>query len=440
MSFQFNKGKIVQTVIISILSVLLVAGVAQAAVTLDAGITSSGGLNVSAGNVSLPAASVADSALSSHVTLLGNIFNGASQLVKLDGTGKLPALDGSALFNLPSSSFDGAFSSLSGKPTTILGYGITDAFNGAYSALTGIPTFAPVATSGSYTDLTNKPTIFSGNYSALIGAPTLATVATSGNYNDLSNIPIFAPVATSGSYTDLANKPTLFNGDYNSLSNRPTLFDGLFTSLSSTPTTLSGYGITDALNKTLASGTIFVGNGSNIATPVTMSGDATISNTGVVTVNSDLHAYAMFYGLTAGAGNLGSTDYAATIPVKTAAGTGRVPFPRNGSAVGIVRADDSSFTLPDVGTYEVTFHVHTTEPGQLELEVNGVEEPECTGEDMNPTAGGHSIVGSCIITTAGVNAVIDVINPPGNSTALTITPHDGANTHANSQTLIIKKL
>ena len=36
--------------------------------------------------------------------------------------------------------FDGAFSSLSGTPTTIAGYGITDAFDGAYSSLTGTPT------------------------------------------------------------------------------------------------------------------------------------------------------------------------------------------------------------------------------------------------------------------------------------------------------------
>lgn len=46
--------------------------------------------------------SVADAALSSNVTLLGNTFNGVSQLVQLDGAGKLPALDGSALTNLPS--------------------------------------------------------------------------------------------------------------------------------------------------------------------------------------------------------------------------------------------------------------------------------------------------------------------------------------------------
>ena len=42
------------------------------------------------------------SAISSSVTLQGNSFNGASQLVKLDANSKLPAVDGSNLINLPS--------------------------------------------------------------------------------------------------------------------------------------------------------------------------------------------------------------------------------------------------------------------------------------------------------------------------------------------------
>ena len=37
----------------------------------------------------------------------------------------------------------------------------------------------------------------------------MAAVATSGSYNDLSNKPTFATVATSGSYNDLSNKPTI---------------------------------------------------------------------------------------------------------------------------------------------------------------------------------------------------------------------------------------
>ena len=50
-------------------------------------------------------------------------------------------------------------------------------------------------------------------------APTLATVATSGSYNDLSNLPSLF----SGAYADLTGKPTLFSGAYADLTGKPTL-------------------------------------------------------------------------------------------------------------------------------------------------------------------------------------------------------------------------
>jgi hypothetical protein len=43
---------------------------------------------------------LSDSRLSSNVTLQGNTFNGVNQLLKLDGSGKLPAVDGSQLTGL----------------------------------------------------------------------------------------------------------------------------------------------------------------------------------------------------------------------------------------------------------------------------------------------------------------------------------------------------
>ena len=63
---------------------------------------------------------------------------------------------------------------------------------------------AAVATSGSYNDLTDKPT-FSGSYNDLTDKPTLF----SGSYDDLTNKPTLATVATSGNYDDLLNKPAL---------------------------------------------------------------------------------------------------------------------------------------------------------------------------------------------------------------------------------------
>ena len=51
--------------------------------------------------------------------------------------------------------FDGQYSSLTGTPTTLAGYGITDAFDGTFASLTGKPNFF----SGDYNDLINKPSI-----------------------------------------------------------------------------------------------------------------------------------------------------------------------------------------------------------------------------------------------------------------------------------------
>ena len=67
-------------------------------------------------------------------SLSGIATNGtAGQLIQTDGDGTFSYVNVNA-------SFDGAFSSLTGTPTTIAGYGITDAFDGQFSSLTSKPT------------------------------------------------------------------------------------------------------------------------------------------------------------------------------------------------------------------------------------------------------------------------------------------------------------
>ena len=161
--------------------------------------------------------------------------------------------------------FDGAFSSLSGKPTTIAGYGITDAFDGTFSALTGKPNTISGygitdAFDGAFSSLTGKPTTisgygitdaFDGAFSSLTGKPT--TISGYGITD-----------AFDGAFSSLSGKPTTisgygitdaFDGAFSSLTGKPTTisgygitdaFDGAFSSLSGKPTTISGYGITDA--------------------------------------------------------------------------------------------------------------------------------------------------------------------------------------------------
>lgn len=73
-----------------------------------------------------------------------------------------------------------------------------------------VTNLATVAVSGSYNDLSDKPSLktvaTSGSYNDLSDKPALKTVATSGNYNDLSNKPSLKTVATSGKYTDLSGE------------------------------------------------------------------------------------------------------------------------------------------------------------------------------------------------------------------------------------------
>jgi hypothetical protein len=153
--------------------------------------------------------------------------------------------------------------------------------------------------------------------------------------------------------------------------------------------------------------------------------------------------YAMFYGLTAGTGNGGPTDYPTPIAVRTANGTGAMLFPRLGPAKpssAITALSPSQFNLGLAGFYEVTFLCHTTEPGQLEVVLDNALLPETCFADMNPTAGGHPIGGTVLLSIGTPNAVLEVVNPNGNSTALTITTADGSDTHANAQVLAITYL
>jgi len=168
----------------------------------------------------------------------------------------------------------------------------------SWASVTGKPTFATVATSGSYADLTSKPSIpvvpvlatiaTSGDYADLIGKPSIpaagntaatdisssaaagvqsayarvdhqhahgsqaggslhsaATTMAAGFMSaaDKSKLDGLATVATSGSYTDLSGKPVLAtvatSGSYTDLSGKPSLStvasSGEYADLANTP-------------------------------------------------------------------------------------------------------------------------------------------------------------------------------------------------------------
>ena len=192
------------------------------------------------------------------------------------------------------------FASLTGKPTTLAGYGITDAFDGAYGSLTGAPTIPAALTDLSITDGTNGQvlttdgsggftfTTVSGGgggsttlggltdvsttgatngqvlkYNGTSWAPasdltasggsgialTDLSVSTASNfgqgnltYNNSTGVFIFTPPdlssysTFSGNYSDLQGLPSLFSGSYTDLTNTPATSDNLELSLTSTTT------------------------------------------------------------------------------------------------------------------------------------------------------------------------------------------------------------
>jgi hypothetical protein len=112
--------------------------------------------------------------------------------------------------------------------------------------------------------------------------------------------------------------------------------------------------------------------------------------------------------------------------VPVAAGS-PVQFPRNGPTNSvIVRASASTFVLPAIGHYQVTFGVTVLEPGQLVLALDsGAGFVELGQTVVGRTVGASQIVGSFLIDTTVTNSVIEVRNPAANLFPLTITPLTG---------------
>jgi uncharacterized protein YjbI with pentapeptide repeats len=125
-----------------------------------------------------------------RVLVNGNQAHATLNLLELESIIETLQAQVAALQAAQSSSFDGTYGSLTGAPT--IPSNVSDltndagftTFDGEYSSLNNPPTIP-----SNVSDLTNDAgyTTFDGAYGNLTGAPTLATVATSGSYTDLSN-------------------------------------------------------------------------------------------------------------------------------------------------------------------------------------------------------------------------------------------------------------
>lgn len=136
-----------------------------------------------------------------------------------------------------------AYSTITGTPTTVAGYGITDAVSaaGLSTTLSGYSTTASLA-SGLSTKF-NTPTGNTSQYlrgdGTIASFPTIPAAQVQSDWNAASG-----PAA-------ILNKPALFSGAYSALTGTPSTFapaahTQAWSTITATPTTVSGYGITDA--------------------------------------------------------------------------------------------------------------------------------------------------------------------------------------------------
>ena len=131
--------------------------------------------------------------------------------------------------------------------------------NFTYANLTGTPTFATVATSGSYNDLSNLPALFDGSYTSLTNVPaTFAPSAHNHTISQITDFPSLATVATSGLYSDLTGTPDL-TGYLTTASAASTY--ATIASLSSYLTTASAASTYTTQTRTISAGTGLSGGG-----------------------------------------------------------------------------------------------------------------------------------------------------------------------------------
>lgn len=136
-------------------------------------------------------------------------------------------------------------------------------------------------------------------------------------------------------------------------------------------------------------------------------------------------------------------DFFALMPGDNAATVGAgtpVAFPQNGPASGgVARANATTFILPNIGTYQIFFQVSVTEAGQLVLALNsGSGFNELPATVVGRATGTSQIVGMSFVTTTTPNSQLQVWNPVGESTALTITPLAGGTDPVSAHLVILQ--
>jgi hypothetical protein len=126
-------------------------------------------------------------------------------------------------------------------------------------------------------------------------------------------------------------------------------------------------------------------------------------------------------------------DNAATVAVG-----GDVDFPQDGpsSSGSITRIGSDTFSLADIGVYQIQFQVSVDEAGQLVATLDGVELAYTV---VGRATGTSQIVGSFLVETTLIDSILTIRNPATGIMALTISPNAGG-TSPSSASLVITRL
>jgi hypothetical protein len=121
-------------------------------------------------------------------------------------------------------------------------------------------------------------------------------------------------------------------------------------------------------------------------------------------------------------GIFSAADFYLITPSPTIAPGTVINFPIDGPSFGsdIIRIDSSQFNLVSIGIYQVFFQASITEPGQLSVALNNIP-VSIVGRATGP----NQIASLSLLQTTTINTILTIINPVGETTALTLTPFAG---------------
>lgn len=226
-------------------------------------------------------------------------------------------------------------------------------------------------------------TASSPTWASITGKPTFATVATSGAYSDLSGLPTIPAAQIQSDWNAVSapaailNKPALFNGAYSSLTGIPATFapsphTQAWSTITATPTTLAGFGITDGVT----SSALTTALGGYATTGALAAGLATKFNTPTGTTSQYLRGDGSLATLPApGVGTVTSITAGAGLSGGTITGSGTISMPNTGTpgTYGTLTTDAQgritsgtvrSFANP-ARTLNTAFQVSTTQDASV---------------------------------------------------------------------------